>query len=286
MTEMCRGNKSSVCISEHTPFPWRGLAKATPAAEARSWFGSKPGRVARAGALVLVLLRAGTLVLILFEAGSRLESKHGLRSKQQGRGSLELPREAYSDISPNVCGLLLLTKWGTHTGALHFNELQGVQRLQWNRSAQRAFCSGGAFGICLMTRTLSSRLSRLWSGALHGAVICRHPRPPLGRARPHTNQAGPLLRSISAMETGSKMLKSNWLKRVFTEAKRPAMGFWQMLPGANISRVLARSGADWIMVDCEHGNIDGRESARSGTHPGVLHGNPSLRGVYRISEPS
>jgi len=63
------------------------------------------------------------------------------------------------------------------------------------------------------------------------------------------------------MATGSKMLKSNWLKQVFTEAKRPAMGFWQMLPGANVSRVLARSGADWIMVDCEHGNIDGRQSA-------------------------
>lgn len=67
---------------------------------------------------------------------------------------------------------------------------------------------------------------------------------------------------------GSKMLKSNWLKQVFTDATRPAMGFWQMLPGANISRVLARSGADWIMVDCEHGNIDGRESARMKPTPG------------------
>ncbi len=54
------------------------------------------------------------------------------------------------------------------------------------------------------------------------------------------------------------MLKSNRLKQVFAEAKRPAMGFWQMLPGANVSRVLARAGVDWVMVDCEHGNIDGR----------------------------
>ncbi|SPQ18842.1 74e1e9ac-4086-4057-9f1d-a4a37c88801b [Thermothielavioides terrestris] len=54
----------------------------------------------------------------------------------------------------------------------------------------------------------------------------------------------------------TNMLRSNRLKQVFAEGKRPAMGFWQMLPGANISRILARSGADWIMVDCEHGNID------------------------------
>lgn len=56
----------------------------------------------------------------------------------------------------------------------------------------------------------------------------------------------------------SNMLQSNRLKQVFTEAKRPAMGLWQMLPGANISRILARSGPDWVLVDCEHGNIDGK----------------------------
>ncbi len=67
------------------------------------------------------------------------------------------------------------------------------------------------------------------------------------------------------------MLKLNRLKQVFAEARRPAMGFWQMLPGANISRVLARSGADWVMVDCEHGNIDGMESACMETSSGVLH---------------
>ena len=53
------------------------------------------------------------------------------------------------------------------------------------------------------------------------------------------------------------MLKSNRLKQVFLEGGRPAMGFWQMIPGANVSRILAKSGADWVMVDCEHGNIDG-----------------------------
>lgn len=58
------------------------------------------------------------------------------------------------------------------------------------------------------------------------------------------------------MAASAKMTTSNKLKQVFTEGKRPAMGFWQMIPGANVSRVLARSGADWVMVDCEHGNID------------------------------
>lgn len=37
----------------------------------------------------------------------------------------------------------------------------------------------------------------------------------------------------------------------------PAMGMWQMIPGANVSRILARTGVDWVCVDCEHGNIDG-----------------------------
>ncbi|KAF2745216.1 Phosphoenolpyruvate/pyruvate domain-containing protein [Sporormia fimetaria CBS 119925] len=36
----------------------------------------------------------------------------------------------------------------------------------------------------------------------------------------------------------------------------PSFGAWQMLPGSNHSRTIARSGVDWICVDCEHGNID------------------------------
>ncbi|KAK0656522.1 Pyruvate/Phosphoenolpyruvate kinase-like domain-containing protein [Cercophora newfieldiana] len=52
------------------------------------------------------------------------------------------------------------------------------------------------------------------------------------------------------------MLQSNRLAQTFLEGKAPAMGLWQMLPGSNVSRILARTGVDWIMVDCEHGNID------------------------------
>jgi 4-hydroxy-2-oxoheptanedioate aldolase len=37
---------------------------------------------------------------------------------------------------------------------------------------------------------------------------------------------------------------------------KPSMGLWQMIPGSNVSRVMARCGPEWILVDQEHGNID------------------------------
>ena len=40
-------------------------------------------------------------------------------------------------------------------------------------------------------------------------------------------------------------------------ASGPTFGGWQMLPGSNVSRLLARAGYDWVCVDTEHGNIDG-----------------------------
>jgi 4-hydroxy-2-oxoheptanedioate aldolase len=55
------------------------------------------------------------------------------------------------------------------------------------------------------------------------------------------------------------MQQSNRLRTALLEGKK-AFGAWQMLPGANVSRVLARSGVDWVLVDCEHGNIDGKSS--------------------------
>jgi hypothetical protein len=45
------------------------------------------------------------------------------------------------------------------------------------------------------------------------------------------------------------------LQALKTEDGR-AYGAWQMLPGSNVSRALANQGFDWILVDCEHGNID------------------------------
>jgi 4-hydroxy-2-oxoheptanedioate aldolase len=52
------------------------------------------------------------------------------------------------------------------------------------------------------------------------------------------------------------MKASNKLGVAFAEGKQ-SFGMWQMIPGANVSRILARTGVDWVLVDCEHGNIDG-----------------------------
>jgi hypothetical protein len=65
------------------------------------------------------------------------------------------------------------------------------------------------------------------------------------------------IRFLSTRSSGPSMLRSNRLAQVFLEGRRPAMGAWQMLSGSNVSRILARTGVDWVMVDCEHGNIDG-----------------------------
>ncbi|PYH89572.1 Phosphoenolpyruvate/pyruvate domain-containing protein [Aspergillus ellipticus CBS 707.79] len=46
------------------------------------------------------------------------------------------------------------------------------------------------------------------------------------------------------------------VKTALAEGKRVALGVWQLLPGSNLARILARAGYDWVLVDCEHGNID------------------------------
>ena len=40
------------------------------------------------------------------------------------------------------------------------------------------------------------------------------------------------------------------------EGSSPSFGSWQMIPGSNVSRTIARCGFEWILVDAEHGNID------------------------------
>jgi 4-hydroxy-2-oxoheptanedioate aldolase len=52
------------------------------------------------------------------------------------------------------------------------------------------------------------------------------------------------------MQAANKLQKALRSGRTF--------GAWQMLPGSNISRLIARSGYDWVCVDTEHGNIDGQ----------------------------
>ncbi|KAG7109739.1 hypothetical protein HYQ45_017823 [Verticillium longisporum] len=67
------------------------------------------------------------------------------------------------------------------------------------------------------------------------------------------------------------MQAANKLKSVFTRGAGASLGVWQMIPNANVSRALAKSpGVDWVMVDCEHGNIDGMP------HDAPTHGSPHL----------
>ncbi|KAK7179723.1 hypothetical protein DPSP01_001352 [Paraphaeosphaeria sporulosa] len=52
------------------------------------------------------------------------------------------------------------------------------------------------------------------------------------------------------------MLHGCILKGTLNRGTESSFGLWQTLPGANVSRILARAGVDWVLVDCEHGNID------------------------------
>ena len=72
----------------------------------------------------------------------------------------------------------------------------------------------------------------------------------------------------------SIMNKANKLRTALHTGAGLTLGAWQMLPGSHLSRVMARCGFDWILVDCEHGNIadaDMHESvaaiASTGTSP-------------------
>jgi 4-hydroxy-2-oxoheptanedioate aldolase len=53
------------------------------------------------------------------------------------------------------------------------------------------------------------------------------------------------------------MNKANKLRTALHSGKGVSFGAWQMLPGTYLSRTIARCGFDWILVDCEHGNIAG-----------------------------
>lgn len=74
-----------------------------------------------------------------------------------------------------------------------------------------------------------------------------------------------------ALTMPSTMQAANRLQTALNEGKGAAMGCWQMIPGANVSRTLARSGVDWVLVDCEHGNIDGKSRPPFG-HPAPARG--------------
>ncbi|KAJ4472131.1 Pyruvate/Phosphoenolpyruvate kinase-like domain-containing protein [Lentinula aciculospora] len=48
------------------------------------------------------------------------------------------------------------------------------------------------------------------------------------------------------------------LQKVMIQAsnpRRPVVGSWLMFPGASLARMVAQMGYDFVLVDCEHGNI-------------------------------
>jgi 4-hydroxy-2-oxoheptanedioate aldolase len=55
----------------------------------------------------------------------------------------------------------------------------------------------------------------------------------------------------------STMKNANRLQKALRTESGASFGAWQMLPGGNLSRVIARAGFDWVCVDCEHGNVAG-----------------------------
>lgn len=53
------------------------------------------------------------------------------------------------------------------------------------------------------------------------------------------------------------MQAANRLQKALQGGSGLSFGAWQMLPGSNVSRLISRCGFDWVLVDQEHGNIDG-----------------------------
>jgi hypothetical protein len=94
---------------------------------------------------------------------------------------------------------------------------------------------------------VSATMSFAGPTVLRGLQSLLRPSAPLSRFKPPPTHAR---RAVSTMDPSANMLKSNRLKQAFLANNGPSMGLWQMLPGTNISRALARSGVDWVMVDC------------------------------------
>jgi 4-hydroxy-2-oxoheptanedioate aldolase len=53
----------------------------------------------------------------------------------------------------------------------------------------------------------------------------------------------------------SIMQNANRFQKALRTGSGLSFGAWQMLPGSNLSRAIAKTGYDWVCVDCEHGNI-------------------------------
>ncbi|KAJ9092575.1 hypothetical protein QFC19_008683 [Naganishia cerealis] len=65
-------------------------------------------------------------------------------------------------------------------------------------------------------------------------------------------------------------------------SKKPLIGQWSMLPGANLARMIASQGFDFILVDCEHGNISDSEMH---TVVSAIGNTPGCSPMIRIPAP-
>ncbi|KAF9076574.1 Pyruvate/Phosphoenolpyruvate kinase-like domain-containing protein [Rhodocollybia butyracea] len=59
----------------------------------------------------------------------------------------------------------------------------------------------------------------------------------------------------SSNPSSSPLLGLPKVMRDAQNPRRPVLGSWLMLPGASLARMVAQLGFDFIVVDCEHGNI-------------------------------
>lgn len=68
--------------------------------------------------------------------------------------------------------------------------------------------------------------------------------------RPSLPLLDQLIVLFASMQSANRLLQT-------LRAGQPALGVWQMLPGANLTRTLARSSPhlSWLVVDQEHGNL-------------------------------
>ncbi|GKZ30304.1 hypothetical protein AbraIFM66950_008640 [Aspergillus brasiliensis] len=64
---------------------------------------------------------------------------------------------------------------------------------------------------------------------------------------------GPLVVS----ETGKTRLQASLDRAAARQG--PSIGQWLEFPGYSLARTVAPLGADWVLIDCEHGNIDDKE---------------------------
>lgn len=75
----------------------------------------------------------------------------------------------------------------------------------------------------------------------------------------------------------SVMQKANTLKSALNTGSGLSFGAWQMLPGAYLSRTIARAGYDWLCIDCEHGNIAGKRTFS--VFATLIHTRPWIFGI-------